>query len=76
MKTYINETIEIKGMTEEKYDMLIEFLEDNKIDFEETEYEDYTIDERTEDEKYDDWLWTLADTQYEEQRMNELEKEI
>lgn len=76
MKTYINETIEIKGMTEEKYDMLIEFLEDNKIDFEETEYEDYTIDERTEDEKYDDWLWTLADMQYEEQRMNELEKEI
>lgn len=75
MKTYISETIEIKNINEEKYEMLIEFLEDNKIDYEETEYEEYTIDERSEDEKYDDYLWTLSDIQYEEKRMSELEEE-
>ena len=75
MKTYISETIEIKNINEEKYEMLIEFLEDNKINYEETEYEEYTIDERSEDEKYDDYLWTLSDIQYEEKRMSELEEE-
>ena len=34
MKTYINETLEIKGMSEDKYEMLIDFLEDTEIDFE------------------------------------------
>ena len=59
MKTYINETLEIKGMSEE----------DTGIDFEETEYADYTIDERTEDEKYNDWLCAMGEIQYEEQKM-------
>ena len=27
------------------------------------------------DEKYDDYLWTLSDIQYEEKRMSELEEE-
>ena len=69
MKTYMNETIEIKGITEEKYEMLIDFLNDNKIDYEETEIEDYTIDNRTEAEKYDDWLWTLADMKNEDRKL-------
>lgn len=70
MKTYITETIKIKHMSEDLYDMLKDFLEDNKIDYEELECEDYTIDERTEDEKYDDWLWTLADNHNDEDKMN------
>ena len=69
MKTYINETIEIKGISEDKYEMLIDFLEDNKINYEETEFEDYTIDDRSEDEKYDDWLWTLADIHNDDVKM-------
>ena len=69
MRTFINETIEIKGMSEEKYEMLLDFLNENKIDFEETGFEDYTIDDRSEDEKYDDWLWTLADRQYEDRKL-------
>ena len=56
--------------------MLIDFLEDTGIDFEETEYADYTIDERTEDEKYNDWLCALGETQYEEQKMKELERNV
>ena len=76
MKTYINETLEIKGMSEDKYEMLIDFLEDTGIDFEETEYADYTIDEITEDEKYNDWLCALGETQYEEQKMKELERNV
>lgn len=69
MKTFINENIEIKGMSEDKYDLLIEFLEENNIDYKETEYEEYTVDDRSEDEKYDEWLWTLADSQYEERKL-------
>lgn len=76
MKTYINETLEIKGMSEDKYEMLIDFLEDTGIDFEETEYADYTIDERTEDEKYNDWLCAMGEIQYEEQKMKELERNV
>ena len=56
--------------------MLIDFLEDTGIDFEETEYADYTIDERTEDEKYNDWLCDLGEIQYEEQKMKELERNV
>ena len=76
MKTYINETLEIKGMSEDKYEMLIDFLEDTGIDCEETEYADNKIDERTEDEKYNDWLCDLGEIQYEEQKMKELERNV
>ena len=63
-------------MSEDKYEMLIDFLEDNEIDFEETEYADYTIDERTEDEKYNDWLCAMGEIKYEEQKMKELERNV
>lgn len=72
MKTYINETIKINHISDDLYDMLKDFLEDNKIDYEELETESYTIDERNEDEKYDDWLWTLGERQYEEKREEQI----
>ena len=72
MKNYSNNTFEIKGISQEKYDMLLDFLEDNDINYEETETEIYTVDERTEDEKYDDWLWALGERQYEEKREEQI----
>ena len=66
MRTYFSTNIEIKNISQEKYDMLIDFLEDNDISYDTTDFEEYTIDERSEDEKYDDWLWTLADDKRQE----------
>lgn len=66
MITYFSTNIEIKNISQEKYDMLIEFLEDKNISYDTTDFEEYTIDERSEDEKYDDWLWTLADDKRQE----------
>lgn len=69
MKTYITETIKISHISDDLYDMLKDFLEDNKIDYEELETESYTIDERSEDEKYDEWLSSLADDYNDEVKM-------
>lgn len=66
MKTFYSTTLEVNNITQEKYDMLIDFLEANNISYNENDFEEYTIDERTDDEKYDDWLWTLADNKKEE----------
>lgn len=66
MRTYFSTNIEIKNISQEKYEMLIDFLEDNNISYDTTDFEEYTIDERSEDEKYDDWLWTLADNKRQE----------
>lgn len=66
MKTYFSTNLEIKQIDQEQYDKLIEFLEDNNINFDTTDFEEYTIDERSEDEKYDDWLWTMADDKRQE----------
>lgn len=71
MRIYINDVIEIKNISIEKYDKLIEFLENNNIDYEQTDYEEFTIDERSEDEKYDDWLWTLADNRNDELKLGD-----
>ena len=71
MITFYNSTIELTGVSEDKYTMLLDFLEDNKIDYEETEIEEYTIDDRSENEKYDDWLWTLADQRHDENMLGE-----
>lgn len=71
MKTYISETIEIKHIPNDKYEMLIDFFEDNNINYEETEYEEYTLDERSEDEKYDDWLCEQADIKHDEKMLGE-----
>lgn len=71
MITYFSTNIEIKNISQEKYDMLIEFLEDNNINYDTTDFEEYTIDERSEDEKYDDWLWTLADNRNDELKLGD-----
>ena len=66
MKTYFSTVLEINQISQEKYDMLIEFLEDNNINYDTTDFEEFTIDERSESEKYDDYLWTLADERHDE----------
>ena len=71
MRTYYSTNLEIRNISEEMYDKLIDFLEENNIDCETTNFQEYTIDERSEDEKYDDWLYTLADNQYEESKLND-----
>ena len=66
MTTFFSTVLEITQISQEKYDMLIEFLEDNNINYDTTDFEEFTIDERSEDEKYDDYLWTLADERHDE----------
>lgn len=66
MKTLYNTKIDFKNLTQEKYDMLIDFLEDNNLSYEETDFEEFTLDERTEEEKYQDWLWEQADLRNDE----------
>ncbi len=66
MKTLYNSTLEFKNLTQEKYDMLIDFLEDNNLSYEETDFEEFTLDERTEEEKYEDWLSEQADIKVDE----------
>lgn len=66
MRTYFSTVLEINQISQEKYDMLIEFLEDNNINYDTTDFEEFTIDERSESEKYDDYLWTLADERHDE----------
>ena len=61
MKTRYNTNFKIENIDQEKYDMLYDFLEDNHINFEETDFEEFIIDTRTEEEKYDDWLSEQAD---------------
>lgn len=66
MKTLYNTKIDFKNLTQEKYDMLIDFLEDNNLSYEETDFEEFTLDERTEEEKYEDWLSEQADIRVDE----------
>ena len=66
MRTYFSTVLEINQISQEKYDMLIEFLEDNNINYDTTDFEEFTIDDRSESEKYDDYLWTLADERHDE----------
>lgn len=70
MRTYFSTVLEITQISQEKYDMLIEFLEDNNINYDTTDFEEFTIDERSEDEKYDDYLSSLADDRYSEMSGN------
>lgn len=61
MKTFYNTTFEIRNLNETKFNLLIDFLEDNNIDYEQTDFEEFEIDKRSEQEKYDDWLSEQAD---------------
>ena len=69
MKTLYNTKISIEAIDGNKYDMLIEFLEDSNIPYREEDFEEYEIDERTEDEKYEDWLAEQADELYEDRKL-------
>lgn len=73
MKTLYNTKIDFKNLTQEKYDMLIDFLEDNNLNYDETDFEEFTLDERTEEEKYEDWLSEQADNYNDDVRMEEIE---
>lgn len=69
MKTLYNTKIALENLTEEKYDMLIDFLQGNNISYDETDFEEFVIDERTEEKKYDDWLAEQADIKYDENKI-------
>lgn len=69
MKTLYNTTISLTNMDESLYDKLIDFLEDNFKNYEETDFEEFIVDERTEEEKYNDWLWEQADIYNEEVKL-------
>ena len=61
MRTLFNAKIDIQNIDMSKYDMLIDFLEDNNIHYDITDFEEFEIDERSEEEKYQDWLSEQAD---------------
>lgn len=63
MKEFYNITLELERLDKDKYDMLMDFLQDNDIEYDETDFAEYTIDNRSEQQKYDDWLWEQADIQ-------------
>ena len=69
MKELYNTNLALERLTKEQYDMLIDFLEDNRITYEETDFEEYYLDERTEDEKYEDWLSEQTDLHNDEVRL-------
>lgn len=70
MRILYNTNLEIKNITQEKYDMLFDFLESNNFNFNESDYEEFAIDERTEEEKYEDWLSEQADLINDERNCN------
>ena len=69
MITLFNTTIRITNLDENAYTKLIDFLEDSYTTYEEIDFEEFTIDERTETEKYQDWLLEQADNQYENEKL-------
>lgn len=69
MKNYYNTKIKLEGLSGEMYDKLIDLLEDNNFHYEETDFEEYVVDERSEQEKYDDWLSEQADNYNDEKWM-------
>ena len=71
MITMFNTTIYLEKMDEDKYNKLIDFLEDNNYEYIEDDFEEYTIDNRSESEKYEDWLSEQADIKYDESKLEE-----
>lgn len=72
MKTLYDITIDINHIIPEKYNLLIDFLEMNNIDYDETDFEELEIDNRSESEKYEDWLADKADEIHDEQMIEEI----
>lgn len=71
MKTLYNTNLQITGISGEKYNMLIDFLEDNNVAYNEDDFEEFIVDERTEEEKYEDWLSEQADIKHDEMMMED-----
>ena len=69
MKTLFNTTIRVGLIDESTYTKLIDFLEENIPNYEETDFEELSVDSRNEEEKYQDWLWEQADNNYEEEKL-------
>lgn len=69
MKQMYNTKLTITNLDEAKYDMLIDFLEDNHINYNETDYEEFMIDTRSEEEQYQDWLSEQADLHNDQVKM-------
>lgn len=76
IETRYNVDLEIRNLSEEKYDELYAFLEHTGIEYKIQNESDFEIDTRSEQQKYDDWLWALGERQYEEKRMRELENNM
>lgn len=66
----INVDLEIRNLSEEKYDELFAFLEDTNIEYKVQNESDYEVDTRSEQQKYDDWLQEQADLHNDEVKMN------
>jgi len=71
MKELYNTTIELKALDKAKYDKIMDFLEENEINYEEIDFEEYELDTRTEEEKYEDWLSEQADQINDERKISE-----
>ena len=71
MKILYNTNLQITGILEEKYNMLIDFLDDNNVAYNEDDFEEFIVDERTEEEKYEDWLSEQADIRHDEMMMED-----
>ena len=69
MKEYVNLTLNIMHLETNVYEKLMDFLEDNNISYNEHDIDLYTIDERSEDEQYEDWLSEQADLYNDEKWM-------
>ena len=69
METFYRAAIEFNHISPAKYEMLMDFLEDNDIDYFEYEYDEYTVDTRSDRDKYEDWLAEQADIAHDEEKM-------
>lgn len=69
MKTLYNTKLFITNLTWEQYTMLIDFIEEHKINYDETDFEEFTLDTRSDIEKYDDWLSEQADLHNDDVKM-------
>ena len=69
MEIRYNVWLAVKNLSEEKYDMLFNFLEETGIDYQIEDESDYEVDTRSEQQKYDDWLQEQADLHNDEVKM-------
>lgn len=69
MEIRYNVWLAVKNLSEERYDMLFNFLEETGIDYQIEDESDYEVDTRSEQQKYDDWLQEQADLHNDEVKM-------